>query len=572
MKNKAYTKRKMRYASTSVIMTVLIVAAIIVFNVIFSALGSRYLWYADLTPEQVFTLSDACFDLIENGDDRFANSASPIEMVDRFREENRKFNQENGLKEGDKGYRDENVMIRIIFCDEIDTIEASISQKRVYNTAMELQVRFPDYIEVVNYNVRRNPSAVSIYKTTANDVIPPSSVIVTCGSEYRLFELRAFYTFESATATDPWAYNAEKKFAAGILAVTRAETPLACIINNHGESLPSTEFEVTLTDAGYKVRYLDLSKEDIPEDCRLVVICNPQSDYMVADGISKVDEIDKLDKFLDATNSLMVFTSPEGPVLENLEEYLEEWGVVFDRYNDPVTGVKYPKLIADSSQSTVYDISDYTIFSDYVTKGTGATLTSDMRDVALPPPVVFRNAMPISYSSLYSLSHYTDEENPENSHDYAAYYVDGVSRAIFDVFTTSGNAVAYANGNQVAKATDNDPFKLMTVTVEERQTQESNYTVVNEASYVVACGSVDFLNETLLQAGSYGNTDVLLSVCRAIGQEPVPVGLDPKPFSDTTIDVITSNEATQYTVVLTVLPAVITLITGVVVIVRRKNR
>ena len=61
-------------------------------------------------------------------------------------------------------------------------------------------------------------------------------------------------------------------------------------------------------------------------------------------------------------------------------------------------------------------------------------------------------------------------------------------------------------------------------------------------------------------------------MCRAIGQEPVPVGLDPKPFADYTIDVITSSEATQYTVVLSVVPAVVALVTGIVVIVRRKNR
>ena len=41
MKNKAFNRRKFRYASTSVLLTALIVAAIIVFNIIFSALGSK---------------------------------------------------------------------------------------------------------------------------------------------------------------------------------------------------------------------------------------------------------------------------------------------------------------------------------------------------------------------------------------------------------------------------------------------------------------------------------------------------------------------------------------------------
>ena len=569
---RTFDKRKFRYASTSAALTALIIAAIIVFNIIFSALGSKFLWYVDLTPELVFTLTDECFDLIENGDDTFENSSSPIEMVDKFREENKAYNAENGLKKGDAGYRDEELMIRIIFCDEIDAIEAEYFRKLVYNTALELEVEFPEYIEVVNYNVVRNPSAVSLYKKTANDYIPPSSVIVTCGSEYRIFDIRSFYTFESTSSDTPWAYNAEKKFAAGILAVTRAESPIACVVNNHGESLPSTAFVSSLEDAGYEVEYLNLAKEEIPTNCRLLVVCNPQSDFMVADGISPVDEIEKLDKFLDATNSLMVFMSPESPVLSNLEEYLEEWGIIFDRYTDNVTGITYPKLISDSSNAAVGDVSGYTIFSEYVTEGMGATITDNMRDVQVPPPVVFKNAMPITFSPLYELTRNENGEDATKSYNYASYYVDGVRRSIFDVFTTSSEAVAYANGSIVSRATENEPLKLMTVSVEERETQESNYSTVNESSYVIACASTEFLSHTLLDASSYGNNDVLLSACRAIGQEPVPVGLDPKPFADSTIDTITSKAATTYTVVLTIIPAVIALVVGIVIITRRKNR
>ena len=569
---RTFDKRKFRYASTSAALTALIIAAIIVFNIIFSALGSKFLWYVDLTPELVFTLTDECFDLIENGDDTFENSSSPIEMVDKFREENKAYNAENGLKKGDAGYRDEELMIRIIFCDEIDAIEAEYFRKLVYNTALELEVEFPEYIEVVNYNVVRNPSAVSLYKKTANDYIPPSSVIVTCGSEYRIFDIRSFYTFESTSSDTPWAYNAEKKFAAGILAVTRAESPIACVVNNHGESLPSTAFVSSLEDAGYEVEYLNLAKEEIPTNCRLLVVCNPQSDFMVADGISPVDEIEKLDKFLDATNSLMVFMSPESPVLSNFEEYLEEWGIIFDRYTDNVTGITYPKLISDSSNAAVGDVSGYTIFSEYVTEGMGATITDNMRDVQVPPPVVFKNAMPITFSPLYELTRNENGEDATKSYNYASYYVDGVRRSIFDVFTTSSEAVAYANGSIVSRATENEPLKLMTVSVEERETQESNYSTVNESSYVIACASTEFLSHTLLDASSYGNNDVLLSACRAIGQEPVPVGLDPKPFADSTIDTITSKAATTYTVVLTIIPAVIALVVGIVIITRRKNR
>ena len=91
---------------------------------------------------------------------------------------------------------------------------------------------------------------------------------------------------------------------------------------------------------------------------------------------------------------------------------------------------------------------------------------------------------------------------------------------------------------------------------------------------VIACSSVEFLDSVILQNNSYGNSDVLLSAFRAVGKEPVPVGLNPKPFADKdiSIDILTAEDATQYTVVLTVIPAVIALVTGIVIIIRRKNR
>ena len=76
----------------------------------------------------------------------------------------------------------------------------------------------------------------------------------------------------------------------------------------------------------------------------------------------------------------------------------------------------------------------------------------------------------------------------------------------------------------------------------------------------------------MLQSNSYGNTDFLLTALRAIGREPVPVGLMFKPFADDTIDTVTTSEATQYTVVLAVVPLLASIITGAVIIIRRKHR
>ena len=564
MKLKSGSSRKLRYGGVTLALTTLILAVVIIVNVIFTALAQKFLWYADLTPELLFTLSDNCVDLIANGDDTYEQSFSPIEMVDKARAEKRA---------ADPSFKDEDLMIRVIFCDDPDAWEETTSSRYVYETAKQLEAKFPDYISVENHNVIWNPSAVSKYGI----YVGTTSVIVEFGTEYRVRDVRSFYTYSDSTSTEPWAYNGEKIFASSILAVTRAESPVACLTTNHGERLSDTELLTTLDTAGFQVQELNLSTDEIPENCRLIVVFDPQTDFLVRDGFSSdVDEIDKLDRFLDEDNSLMVFMSPDlTSPLQNFEAYLEEWGVSYDRQKTEEAGqtTYHPYIVRDTTQSLTVD--GYTIKGEYYTKGgEGAQLTYDMtNEVVNPPMMVFRDAMSISFSELYSPEHYVDEESGV-TYDYAGYNVDGTYRKVYDVFTTGENAVAMANGQQVAKASAVNPLKLMTVSTESRMVVENETlgTGMNETSYVIACGSTDFASQSLLQSNSYGNSTFLEYALRTIGKEPVPVGVKFKPFGDYTIDTITTSEATQYTVVLTVVPALLALGSGIFVIVRRKNR
>ncbi len=570
MKMKTSTGKKLRYGGISAVVTAVIIVAIILFNVIFSALSHKFTWYADLTPDLLFTLSDECIDLLRNGDDEFENSSSPIEMVDKIRAENKQYNADNGLSAGMEGYRDENIMINLIFCDDPDVWENNTSMNYVYNTAKELQSEFPDHISIKNPNIVHNPSSVTKYKVNSLTTIAPTSVIVEFGTEYRIRSVESFFT-SNPDDGEIWAYSGEKAFAASILSVTRVESPLACITINHREGLSDTSLLQTLSDAGYKIDDIDLKNEEIPEDCRLLVIFDPKDDFLVKDGTTKtdVDEIEKIDKFLDETNSMMVFVSPDTPVLKNLEEYLAEWGIKFDRHTD-AAGTTHPYMIKDSENSLTSN--GFTVVADYVTNNPVSSITKDMRSRAVPQSVVFPNVMSISPSDIYSPQRYVDEEDSSIAYNYASYSADGISRAMYNLFTTSATASAFANGSEVEKASEQNRLALMTVSVEDRTVQESNYTTVNEASYVVACGSTEFASEAFLQSNAYGNTDLLLSVCRSIGREPVPVGLGFKAFADFTIDTVTSKEATQYTVVLTVVPVLVATVAGIVVLVRRKHR
>ena len=566
MKMKTGLNKKLRYGGVTAALTAAIIAIVIIVNIIFSALAQKNLWYTDLTPELFFTLSDNAVTLMKDGDPEFEKSTSPIKKIDEYRA---------AAKAKDPNAKDEDIRINIIFCnDELKWTEDT-AQRYVLETAKQLRDEFPKYITIEYIDIIRHPTAVTKYGSG----ITTSSVIIECknehddiADEFRVRNLKSFFVFDTDDSETPWAYNGEKIFAASILAVTRADTPIACITSNHSEQLPGESFLLTLVNAGYDIMELNLAEDEIPENCRLIIVSSPQSDFLVADGTtSDIDEIQKLEDFLDGDSSLMVFMDPTLTTrLNEFESFLEEWGIKFDReLVDAKNGTYEPYRIQDKSQSL--DVNGFNIIGDYVDYGLGGEITSELRK--MNRKIVFPNVMSISYSDVVSVGGYKESEDGEILGDYGQMNVNSAHREIYDLFVSSENAEAWVgqNATPIETAKNGNNFKFMTITVEDSYIQESNYTTINEASYVVAAGCSAFAIDDILH-GQYGNNMFLEYILRVIAHEPVPVGLTFKPFGDYTIDTITTADATKYTVVFTVVPLILSLGVGIFVIVRRKNR
>ena len=565
MKMKTDTGRKLRYGGVTAVLTAAIIAIVIIVNVIFSALAQKELWYSDLTPELIFTLSENCITLMNDGDSSFEKSTSPIKKIDEYRA---------AAKAADPNAKDEDIRINIIFCNDELTWTEDTAQRYVLETAKQLREEFPGYITIEYVDIIRNPTAVTKYGSG----VTTSSVIIECkndfddaADEFRVRALKSFYVFDTDDSETPWAYNGEKILAASILAVTRADTPVVALTYNHGEVLPGESFILTLANAGYDIMQIDLTTDEIPEDCRLIIVSSPSSDFWVADGHSEADEIEKLDKFLDGDSSLMVFMDPNLTTrLTAFEDYLEEWGIKFDRQLVEGTKNTYePYRIQDNSKAI--DPNGFEIIGNYVDYGLGGEITKELREMGRK--VVFPNVMSISYSDAVSIGGFKESEDGEILGDFGYMNVNSAYREIFDLFVSTDNAIAKVgqNTDPAETAKNGNNFKFMTITVEDNYIQESNYTTTTESSYVIATGCTEFALDEMLH-GQYGNNMFLEYTLRVIAHEPVPVGLTFKPFGDYTIDTITTAEATTYTVVFSVVPLVLSFGIGIFVIVRRKYR
>lgn len=499
-------KRSRGYTSASVLVTVLVLALVMLLNTAFSVLAMHYSLFIDLTDTELWTLSDEAKAVIAEAD-------------------------------GD---------ITVTFCHEKDYIESSDTMKYISRTAEEIAKEFPN-IHVRYINSILDPQLVEKYKYTEVSTIKTTNVIVESGSEFRVYAQDAFFVTDPQTS-NVWAYNGEEIFAAAFLAVTASETPLACFTVGHGESADAA-FINTITKAGYEAKTIDLTKEDIPADCRLIIINDPRYDLAGYNLYDKdaVSEVAKIDAFLDQNGTLMVFKDPDTPYLKNLEEYLYEWGVVFS-----------DGVVTDFSDSITQD--GQSLVATYPSGTLASSIHKDISSLSAPPKTVVKYASPLAVPELYTAGR--DEDGVKtNTWTYSG---NAAYRELSAVLTAGANATVVADG-QVTDRTGG--YNLMTVTREMNTVNNDTY-----YGYVLAAGTRFFTSPDYLDSNVYANENILYYALRVMGREKVPADIPFKEFANTKIEDMTASEATRAAILLITVIPLVTAAAGIIVTTRRKYK
>lgn len=550
----------------AIVILVCVLVAVLLLNVAVSLIIYKKVAYIDLTRPKYsemggfYTFSDGL---------KITMDESVIPSVNRINDE-RRASGLDGLK------------IEIIFCDDADKLNADEQTKMIQHTARQLQSKYSNHIELKYVNVTKNPAAVQNYKVTSATTIYPTDVIISFGTEFIVHGKASFYTVDTDTG-EVWAYNGEKRFAASILSLTRADSPVCVLTTNHGESLfdysgntPKVKDEYStfmdvITAAGYEVQLIDLEKDEIPDECRMIICFSPASDFKAFGslGESGISEIEKLDKYLDDSKSFFYICDPSTPKLPNLEEYLSEWGIKPARVEN-AAGLSQNYTLFDSESSANSDGS--LMIGKYATEGYGASITADLRAGSYPPAVAFGSSTAILCSDSYTkTSVLLDQQTLKKTYIYS-YYNNGISRTMYDVFTTHNTAYAKTGGEVYEHASDTNLFSLFTLTEETKQVQEDSFHMANLSSYVLGLSSTEFLKNEFLESKAYGNADVLMAALRATSTENVPVNIDFKAFYDAKIEdtLFAFTKTTPIVVALCAIPTALCFIVGAVVCIKRK--
>ena len=500
--------RQLKFGGVSLTITVLVIAAIVIFNAAFTALAYRFSIYTSMGRDSTYEISDNCISYIRET------------VIPKL--------------EGDE-------KIKIYFCNDESEIKDNAYQAKILHSARELEEAFSDNIEVKFINVWENPSFGRKYGITSS-----SDVAIVYGERYQIIARSDFFYFNEAT-NEATAYNAEKRFAAGLLKVVRENNPMCYLTVNHGELLESYELLYMLADAGYNYNYLDLLNYDIPEDCDLLLTFDPRQDLAKKDSVSGISEVEKLEKYLLEGGDLWFFASADtflsGP-LTNFETVLSKYGVKF-AHSENSDGIEECLQVRDMNNSV--GVGGYTFFSKNASNNKADSVLSHIK----------ANSIISNATAILAADGFIKQAD-------GSFATSDGKTTLSPILISNAGAQGWAGGRIVQKSTEEDPFVFMTLS--------SSVCENGKESAILACSSTLFASEAAIQSTVYGNSMVLSSISKHTGNSDSPIMLIAKPFPTTEMNTLTTKNATIITVLSAVIPALAVAITGAVILIKRKNR
>lgn len=316
------TAKKFKYGSLSVVFTVVFIALVIGVNLIVSALDTSFNLRVDLTETELYSISPETDVALRAG------------LGDNY----------------------ESFKVTIKFLDERDVIESSETALYVQQLAEEYARQYPNNISVEYIDITKNPGAVEKYLNKTQTSVDHNYVIIEGAYHYRILHLAAFFITSEDTGA-LYAFQGESRFTAAILQ-SSIETPqIVAFTTQHGETTSASMMSM-FDEAGFEIQTIDLAKEEIPEDVRILVISNPTNDFQGFDGANPDvrTEMVKISEYMQSYRSLIVLVNKETPALPNLQEYLwEYWGLNYK-----------PQHLISDEKSSLPGTDYYSVIAEYV--------------------------------------------------------------------------------------------------------------------------------------------------------------------------------------------------------------
>lgn len=345
-------------------------------------------------------------------------------------------------------------------------------------------------------------------------VVSGENNVVLDAADLYEYDYSDYYTTGSANVT----FGGEKQITSAIYKLTAAEETHAYYTTNHGEQALTSSLTEALEAQNITAQPLDLLTSTIPDDCDLLIINDPTSDF-ASDGL--VDEISQLQTYLENGGRVLLTTNgyDETP---NLDAVMAQFGLA-----------REAGLVVEGDSSHALYGYPYSLFPDYGTTDESTALDGVNRSTH----VMLSVAQGITVTETDGVT----AESLLNTSE------DTYSKLNFDTSSTTAKEDGDTDG----------PFSLAV--------WARNETTGAEVIWI-GCPNMD--NEQLYQ--SIPGNLTFLQGCAAsmVGQD---ILIDTKALEASPITISASTATTLGLVFVFVLPAAVLIAGAVVVLLRRRK-
>lgn len=345
-------------------------------------------------------------------------------------------------------------------------------------------------------------------------VVSGENNVVLDAADLYEYDYSDYYTTGSANVT----FGGEKQITSAIYKLTAAEETHAYYTTNHGEQALTSSLTEALEAQNITAQPLDLLTSTIPDDCDLLIINDPTSDF-ASDGL--VDEISQLQTYLENGGRVLLTTNgyDETP---NLDAVMAQFGLA-----------REAGLVVEGDSSHALYGYPYSLFPDYGTTDESTALDGVNRSthvmLSVAQGITITETDGVTAESLLNTSE------------------DAYSKLNFDTSSTTDKENGDTDG----------PFSLAV--------WARNETTGAEVIWI-GCPNMD--NEQLYQ--SIPGNLTFLQGCAAsmVGQD---ILIDTKALEASPITISASTATTLGLVFVFVLPAAVLIAGAVVVLLRRRK-
>ncbi|MBE6607481.1 MAG: hypothetical protein E7633_02845 [Ruminococcaceae bacterium] len=518
-------RKKFKYGSLAIGLTVAVVAFIVILNAVFSALSNHFFWYFDMTSSQIYQLSENTTKYLDkiNGEE---NDITIYFLADKDNL-NMPASSSSSISDSSLWGMKPIHELALQLDDEydfisVDYINITTEPDKIKNIVGEdsyVTTNFASsYILIVNNTYERNSDGSIVQGADGNPVKY---------TDYKICNRSSFYLYDYSTGYVN-AFRGDYYFAAALMSITKVDKPNVYFLAGHGESVGDVNDESASSygnalalyyifeEAGCNVRKIDLQYDnfDANEKNAIVVVYGPKRDITSSATTMGINETDKLKAFLDGEgNSLMFFFDSNAVQLTNFEAFVKEYCAV--DISDTVA--------KDSGESSISH-DGYAIVGNYQTnKASKAYKISErLSSDGMANKVIFVDALPLTI---------TDDSKTD---------------AVM-LLPKSASGDEYVDG-----------ASLITMTS------------VDNGGKIFVCGSTNFANPMILESDIYSNKNFIFSMIYETDIGEVPMNIDVKIIRSEGLD-RTEQEARMWTIIVSVIMPLAVALIGTVVYVRRKH-